>query len=338
MGKNVDFIIAVKSQADLTFAKTTYSNKTKILVHCSDCNIPLLKALKKIDKNDTLDDLRCRRCGIRHAVFQKYGCVNVFQLATVKNKSKETSFQNCGFEYASQSPEFRANVKNTCMRKYGVENITQSEFFKEKARETRLLKNEGQYRNKTEIEKQQETCLSKYGTKACWNLPEVRKTQKATFLARYGKTHFLHTEKYIDVMTEKYGVSNPDYSHEIRTKMRQKYLYKNVGFDSSWELALYIWLEDSSVPFIYQPPGISYMHNNEPHTYYPDFLLADDTYIEIKNPALLLRMQNETSLEHSKYLCMINNNVQIISNCDEYLKYVTHKYGKNYLKSFKKDK
>ena len=71
-------------------------------------------------------------------------------------------------------------------------------------------------------------------------------------------------------------------NHDIRISSQQKYLYNNINFDSSWELAYYIWLTDNNIEFEYQPNiSFEYMVNGKIHKYFPDFLINDE-YIEIK--------------------------------------------------------
>ena len=51
----------------------------------------------------------------------------------------------------------------------------------------------------------------------------------------------------------KYNTESPNQCHEIICKMRKKYIYDNLRFDSSWEIAYYIWLKDHNIEFEYQP-------------------------------------------------------------------------------------
>ena len=123
------------------------------------------------------------------------------------------------------------------------------------------------------------------------------------------------------------------------------YTFNNIKFDSSWELAYYIWLKDHNIDFEYQPNmPIEYKVNNLIKYYYPDFLINNQFY-EIKgnqffneNNQLINPFNNTLDIE--KYQCMIDNNVKILREKDiiPILDYINEKYGKNYLKQFKYEK
>ena len=123
------------------------------------------------------------------------------------------------------------------------------------------------------------------------------------------------------------------------------YTFNNIKFDSSWELAYYIWLKDHNIDFEYQPNmPIEYKVNNLIKYYYPDFLINNQFY-EIKgnqffneNNQLINPFNNTLDIE--KYQCMIDNNVKILREKDiiPILDYNNEKYGKNYLKQFKYEK
>ena len=123
------------------------------------------------------------------------------------------------------------------------------------------------------------------------------------------------------------------------------YTFNNIKFDSSLELAYYIWLKDHNIDFEYQPNmPIEYKVNNLIKYYYPDFLINNQFY-EIKgnqffneNNQLINPFNNTLDIE--KYQCMIDNNVKILREKDiiPILDYINEKYGKNYLKQFKYEK
>lgn len=47
------------------------------------------------------------------------------------------------------------------------------------------------------------------------------------------------------------GYDHPMHNHAIASKTIVNYTYDNKNFDSSWELALYIWLKDNNIQFEY---------------------------------------------------------------------------------------
>lgn len=166
-----------------------------------------------------------------------------------------------------------------------------------------------------------------------------------------------HKEKMEKSSLLKFNLPYYTQTEEYQQRAFKKYKYKGINFDSSWELAYYIYNEDHNIPTIRLPQSIEYFLNEESHHYFPDFLVGDQL-IEIKNSAmlnldcslkpyqkLLNRCQTEEEKQHlydlcaAKTQCMRENNVQIISDKEikPYLKYIKNAYGKNYLKQFKKE-
>lgn len=325
MGKRVKFTVYAESQADLDTIRKAYANDTRVILKCQNCGIPISKVLKKIIGRP-FDNLHCRHCGILLGTLEKYGVVNVFQLESVKETMKKTCLKKYGVEFISQDPGFRKRVENSVQERYGVKNITQCEMFKEKSKQTRYKKNNGKYRSDDDIKRAQQTCLERYGYKTPFISPETLEKGKMTMKKKYGSNYFFGTDAYKKKMTELYGGNNPMYSYELISKMRKRYNYNGIHFDSSWEVAYYMWLKDNCNNFIVHPKMyFDYIFQNEKHRYYPDFLV-DGKYIEIKGPHLLNEMQKENTISNAKYNCMIENNVIIISDMKPYFNYLKEKY------------
>lgn len=117
-----------------------------------------------------------------------------------------------------------------------------------------------------------------------------------------------------------------EFNHRRVKNMSRRLTYEGKTFDSSWELAYYIWLSDCHIPFIYQPDiHFTYLDKNRiSHTYYPDFLV-NDQIVEIKGDQFYTddkqTMQNihDHSTDHiydAKYHCMLDNHVQILTYID----------------------
>ena len=92
--------------------------------------------------------------------------------------------------------------------------------------------------------------------------------------------------------------------------------WKDVRFDSKWEIYFYQYLVDNNIPFEYHVNFIKYYYENKEHRYYPDFKIYD-RIVEIKSDYLYKYMvENKNTKEHSKYKCMIENNVLILQSED----------------------
>ena len=103
-----------------------------------------------------------------------------------------------------------------------------------------------------------------------------------------------------------------------------------------------------------EPVGLEYVYKNKTYKYFPDFRIKDKL-IEIKGAHFLkedgtwrnpYRDSNWTDEEYqescdkyeAKHQCALQNGVEIIYDCSEYIKYVKETYGKDYLKQFLVDK
>ena len=267
-------------------------------------------------------------------------------------------------------------IKKTKLERYGDENYHNSE----KASYTR--KNFSAER-KDEIEqKKRQTWNKKYGVDNPMKNADVQKRQQETCFANHGRFYGFDYDKIKVINNQKlncdwplqsksvrekiiqtwfsiYGVSNPMQTPEIQRKQRRRYVYNDKTFDSSSELAFYIWLDDNGIRFKYnESNGIPYEFEGKIHMYFPDFQLLDDNiFVEIKgihffrpngtmfNP-FRYKDQSDADYERScrkyeaKYQCMIRNNVRIILDpSDEiykYKKYVEDKYGINFLDNCRK--
>lgn len=175
------------------------------------------------------------------------------------------------------------------------------------------------------LDKRKATCLDKYGVDNSGKLPQ---SKGAGLRAYYEKT----------------GIINPAQDKDILKRGRQKYEYNNIMFDSSWELCYYLWLKDNNIDFIYHPQiKFNYEYNGIKHYYFVDFYV-NGIYQELKGPQFFDKDgnfinpydKNANELYKAKYNCMLNNNIQIIKNCDKYINYVYRKYGKKFIKEHKR--
>jgi uncharacterized C2H2 Zn-finger protein len=105
--------------------------------------------------------------------------------------------------------------------------------------------------------------------------------------------------------------------------------YKGYWCDSSWELAFVIYNLDHNIEFIRNTKGFDYLFNNKKYKYYPDFILNDGTYVEIKGYLD----------EKAKYKILAIPNLKLILGKNEnkiYLDYVIELYGVDFVKLYDK--
>lgn len=226
--------------------------------------------------------------------------------ATYNNRQKaaESNLAKYGTTAASQSIQVKEKIKQTCLATYGVENPFMAENIKEK------IKN---------------TCLSKYGNE-----------------------YYTKTQDYIDktIMRcqEKYGTNYYCQSLEYAKTAHKKYNYNNLTFDSSWELALWIYAKDHDEQIERCPVKLSYTIDDTVYYCVPDFNYKGQL-IEIKGSQFIDKNNNfvcpyDTNLNArfiAKQKCLLANGVSIFKKQDIQfaLDYIKDTYGKDYLKKFK---
>ena len=103
-----------------------------------------------------------------------------------------------------------------------------------------------------------------------------------------------------------------------------------ITFDSSWELAVYIYLRDFGIPFEYHPDiEFPYKINEDDtkfHLYRPDFKVHD-RLVEVKGNHLV------EGKDANKMDFLDSLGVDVITGKDikPFLDFVSDKYGKGYL-------
>ena len=187
------------------------------------------------------------------------------------------------------------------------------------------------------VEKRQANNLKKFGYKEFFQSENFKKKSKNTCLKKYGCEHVFQSRDFIDnalkVRHEKYG----------DVSFNAKYQYDDVWFDSSWELAYYIWLKDSKLKFEYHPGSIGkYVGDDEKeHHYFPDFIVEGE-YQEIKGDQFFNEKDEPFDLYTKKFWWkklefLKENKVRIIRRNEMkfIFEYIDKTFGKNYLKKFK---
>lgn len=154
-------------------------------------------------------------------------------------------------------------------------------------------------------------------------------------------------EKIIKTCQTKYGVNNYTQTMDFHQKVITHYKFKNETFDSSWELALWIYAKDHNIEIIHELIKLCYSANNKQYYYFPDFKFAGQL-IEIKGDHMVDKNKQLVDLWHNlgesklvaKNNCLIKNNIQIWVKKDVQfaLDYIIATYGKDYLKNFRSKK
>jgi len=292
----------------------------------------------------------CKECGKRLKFKNISEPYRLFcgQSCAMKNKDTREKMEKSIFKnHGVTSKELIKKQFEELNKKLGVKNISQVKEVQEKIQNTRnshieeigkniskSLKNRTEEEIKNWIDKNKQTKLKNHGNPNYNNIEQIKKTNLDKFGAEC--------------------VFNSDYYNEVS---KRKYTYNGIHFDSSWEIAYYIWLKDHNIDFEYHTSDkFLYIYEDKIHEYKPDFKI-NGIFYEIKglhffeNKNLNGKMfnpynRNKFSKEELKYRdgimeakhqCMLENNVIIITDCSEYIKYVKMKYGNNFFKNFKNE-
>lgn len=284
-------------------------------------------------------------------VKEKYGVDNVFQNEEIKEKIKKTNLKKYGTESISKSKKIKEITKQHNLEKYNVEYPIQLEEIKEKIRKSNLEK----YGSVAPIpfgsDKFKKIIKEKYGVDNISKSDDIKRKKELTCLKHFGFLNPLESkeirEKIKQTMIQKYGVEHALQYPEFFNKSKYKYFYNNIKFDSSWELAFWIYNKEYlNKNIIREPCKFEYYFNNKKYIYYPDFSI-DRIFYEIKGDHFFenRKMINpfnrkDDNRMQEKYNCMISNNVKILlyNDIKPMLNYVNLKYGINYLSSFRKNK
>lgn len=105
--------------------------------------------------------------------------------------------------------------------------------------------------------------------------------------------------------------------------------YKGYWCDSSWELAFILYNIDHGIKFERNKKFFNYEINGKVRKYYPDFIMEDGTYIEIKGYQTKLDDIKFQNFPKELKLKIIN-----FHSDSKILDYVVEKYGKNYIELY----
>lgn len=224
--------------------------------------------------------------------------------------------------------------------------------------------------------KKVQTSLERYGVESPNKLESVKKKQKENKdyvaaaksiskgkLAMSPEKKAAWLEHFKATSRKHFGTDFPVQSSEMKQKLsslfkqqtleqklhratsRRRYIYENETFDSSWELALWIYAKDHNERIKRTPISFSYEFKSKTHYYFPDFSYRDQL-IEVKGEYFFDEKENlicpwNRNLDEAykaKQNCMLQNNVIVWKDKDIKfaLDYVELNYGKNYLKKFKR--
>lgn len=161
---------------------------------------------------------------------ERYGVENVFQLDTIKNKSKKTNMEKYGVEYISQSTEIQKFIKMRNMERYGSEHHLQNKEILEKQIQTNI--NRYGVSNISKLDsvkiKKMKTCLENTGSKYIFLDESFQKRMITNNIKKYGVDNLLKSieirDKIKETNIERYGEDNPSKNENIKNKIKKSVL------------------------------------------------------------------------------------------------------------------
>ena len=326
--------------------------------------------------NKTRYYYNCKVCGKESSTI-KYNCqrdiIRQKQLICANCQRKRSNRSKFGTDWATQNKEVRRQVMDTLKERYGVINPSQLLEVQEAIKATNLRKYgvEHHLQNKSILEKQQKTNIEKYGVDNVSKLKEVKQKKSLKSKEKFGTDWVTQSEyfkkEYKKVCLEKYGVEHATQNKDIRDKVksttikrygvehysqtmdfakyhRKMFRFNDVDFDSSWELAFYVYHLNNGDTIIRQPCKFEYTYNSKTYFYFPDFEVNGKTY-EIKgsqffkddgtmfNPYL----HTQDGKFEAKHQCALQHGVIFITKSEikPYLKYMQTTYGNKWQSKFR---
>lgn len=291
---------------------------TRIWFYCENCNKLAIKrvAAYRLDYKKL-----CRKC----KQLDHLGYSNNFQAPDFLEKKKKAFEKKFG-SYRDGYKACREKAEKTNLEKYGTVAPLQNEKVKEKQKET----NNKRYgynspsQNKAIKQKQIETTIKNWGYKSSAQSPLIKEKAKQTCLKRYGVPSGFLTRKCFD-------------SHS-----RYKYFFEGETFDSSWELAVWIYCKENNISIKREPIKLLYEFNGKVHAYFPDFEI-DGKLVEIKGDQFFDKNgkmicpfdRNQDEFFEAKHKFGLEKGVVFWKNTDiePYILYVQNTKGKDFLKS-----
>jgi len=348
------------------------------------------KKNKEAWKNKTPEELSEIRSRLENTMLKKYGVRHNWCNGVLREKEKQTWLEKYGVDHPWKNKEIRNKIVNSNFEKYGKDNYANRKKAQQTCNDRNSYKivsekNKEAWKNKTRedinlrTQKTQKTCMERYGTITPWYLDESKEKTKETCLKKYGVEHYSKSdiikEKKKKTFQEHYGVDSPFQSKEIlnicrqnnikkygyewvsqssefQSKIRKKYNYDNLTFDSSDEVYFYIYHKEILKDNIQKGFVFKYIFDEHEMYYHCDFLI-DDKNIEIKgnqyvkDGKLYFPYRNHKGWERkqkqwdAKFECMLKNNVKIILTDSDEMKnirdIVNLNYTQDYVKLFNND-
>lgn len=148
---------------------------------------------------------------------------------------------------------------------------------------------------------------------------KIKLTNIKHFGVPYAAQSIIVQNKMKQSTFQKYGVDSFSQTNEFAKYHRKQIEYNGLTFDSSWEVKVYQYCKENSIPCEYQPNiQFEYEYDGKTHIYQPDFLINGKLY-EVKgdqffdgDKMICPYNRSQDGLYEEKHQCMKDNGIIII--------------------------
>lgn len=234
------------------------------------------------------ENIESRIKASKDAVKEKFGVDNVFQLDSIKEKSKETKLEKYGDEFycnreqqtktlyekygVNYFNELNNKLINKFEKEYGVSHPLKLRKYKDKLKETTIKKYgvENVSQLYSVKEKRTKTMIDKFGVENVSQNEDIKQKKKDTSMENFGVTHHLKDGE----MFQKH--------QKARFKIKS---YKNSGicYNGSYEKHFLELMEENDLlKHVSNGDSFIYYLEDKEHTYHVDFKFKEQQ-VEIKS-------------------------------------------------------
>lgn len=315
---------------------------------------------QKISRN-TCMDYKCAICGkiVKQANMyysKRAYLAGCFADQTLRCRLCKTHLSKKA-RYGDENYNNRQKAKQTCLQTYGVDNISKLPESRQKAIQTNLDRfGKDNFSNR---EKYKETCIARYGVESTNKLQSVKEKKKQTNYEKYGNWYTcipgnikrwkdFSEEKKLAIRTRS-SLTHLNFSLtkklDIAQKRSKKYLYDSEMFDSSWELALWIYAKDHNEEIEREPCCFTFLIKDKQLTYVPDFKykgelveIKGDQFFDESGKMICPFNRSLDEVYEAKHLCGLTNGVKFLKKDDllHVFAYIKETYGADFLQSFRR--
>lgn len=238
---------------------------------CVNCGKEYIRSFKRY-RFDFYKKFLCGECGRESTMIERLGVPHALQNSECINKMMSTNSRKYGKPHYMTygSKEFKDNM----LKLYGDENYCN----RGKSVETfnRLFGGNTPFASKEVQNKSKSTFIEKYGVDNPFKDKETRNLCKSTMIDHYGVPYSGLSKELM------YKTNATKLKLYGSISVSHRFVYYGKKFDSSWELATWIYFTDNRVPIMRIPQMLIYFDKNgESHFYEPDFMI-NGMLVEIK--------------------------------------------------------